>query len=721
MSLAVSPLRFVDVFGFGHIEPSVTGIIRLQDTEPVRSDPVNDLIILSAFRSGTPLAVNRFRTLTALTNYCDPDRTGDQGVALARMSKLGIGEQDMFGAADILTCRIDAATPSIVDVKQADVILGTITTADYGSQTRRARRKIEAGTLPNSKKLTLRDDSAGRVFSRDNLGPALDIRYGANGIGNASTATLTIRRHGGIVSYLDQPSDADKLSVNGQVYEFDNDANVSPGSVLVSIGATANATFTALADAINANAVGVTASIDTGSATVTLAAPDDGLVLNLIVGVTFTVAAAGDAASLRIVLAGDQTDGTTDLTVPLTSQSYKSISQLAAFINNQVGYTAKVHSTANKSMASSGLDVVAGIDVKTATVVLTAYMEAIADFVKHSTRGNYTMTIAVRGIPDNDVDGVGQPTFVYFTGGATPIVTIDDWENALNALDANIEKGGIILADTDDPSIMVMITEFIIEQRSAGKWFRAYCGTQPGLTADEVLEISAALDHSRVRLHSQRCGVFGSDGQITYLDPIFLAAALAGGAAGNRPYQNPLTNKILRFTGIHPEDMFDLLTRESLIDGGVTVVKVEEGLVKVALHVTTSRDPDHRMARIVSEIDTLDNLDSDVRARFLKYRGRWVNGQTNPTVIGEMVQLLGLYTSLGALVAGVDDFGVARGPWKLPDPASVIEAGVLQVFYDVFIGGELNHISIEGGAEYQRLLGSLSGNQVSASTAVPIR
>jgi len=197
---------------------------------------------------------------------------------------------------------------------------------------------------------------------------------------------------------------------------------------------------------------------------------------------------------------------------------------------------------------------------------------------------------------------------------------------------------------------------------------------------------------------------------------------MAGGSAGNRPYVNPLTNKRLRFAGLHEDDSFDLLTRESLLEGGITVVKREEDRIVVALHVTTSHDPDRRMVRIASEIDTVDSIDSDMRAAFLPFRGKWANANIGARVIGVGGGVLNFFAREGATTAGVDETGTARSAWNWGNPPFVIDAGVLKLAYQVFIGGELNHISEHGQAEYQRLVGSLGGGGVAElSTAVPIR
>lgn len=711
-----SPLTFVDVFNQTHIEPSVTGFIKLEESEPIRPDPVSTLIVLSPFRSGKPLQLNPFHRAQDAADYHDPDRTGDQGVALIRAAKDGISEQDMFGAADLLTCRIDPAVPSSVPVNQGALLLGTILTTDYGSHTRRSHKRVDTSpqTIPGGLRLTLGDDNPQRQFQRDNLGPVLNLQYK----GNASVAELSIRLEQAIISYSDNPADGDNLSVNGVVFEFDSDqvSNIA-GSVNVEIDADPDVTFARLASKITENVPGVTAAGNATANTVTAMAPEDGVVVHIGVGLTFMVAGAGAPAHLTVALTNPQ-DGSTDLSIPLASQQYKSLGQLVAFINNQLGYSASVVPTANKALPSAGLDFVSAVDVTTVKT-LTAYVACFEDFVNHGTRGNYQWVgSGAQGKPDLDLSA-GNPIDVRFTGGVSPVLTITDWENALDAVGQGVDTGGILLPDTDDPAIMALVVAFIDEQTSAGKWFRAYFGAQPALDDATYEQIAGSLDHPNARLLIQRPGYFGPLGTIVYQPPIYAAAAVAGAAGGNRPYVNPLTNKRFRFAGIHPDDQYPLDRRESFLDGGISIFKNELGTNRLALCVTTSRDPDKRMARIASEIDTLKELDATIRERFREYRGKWVNNQLMGAVIAEMTAILDAYRELGALVDGVDDFGVDRKAWNLPDPAAEIQAGVLNIHYDVFIGGELNHISEVGNADYQRIRGSIT--TASQSTAVPIQ
>lgn len=53
------------------------------------------------------------------------------------------------------------------------------------------------------------------------------------------------------ITYSGQPTNGQTFTMNGIVYEFSNDASVSPGRIKIDIGASANATYDNLVDAVN--------------------------------------------------------------------------------------------------------------------------------------------------------------------------------------------------------------------------------------------------------------------------------------------------------------------------------------------------------------------------------------------------------------------------------------------------------------------------------------
>lgn len=709
-----NPLVHFDLFNQPRTEPHVSGFVQLDTTEPAQSDPVNDLVILSPFRSGKPGVLVTHRSILSIANLHDPGNNEDQGVALARMAKDAFSDRDVFGAGVIRTLRVDPATNAACLLKASAVDLIRIARNDYGSHTNGPGVTVGAGTHVG-KKITL-NEPLGRIVG-DDLGECLHIQY----VGNGSAATLTIVTAVGVISYSIQPNDADKVTVNGKVFEFDSDTSVAGGSVAVTIGASVDATYANLAAAILANVSGVTVTHDAANNRVTVSGPEVGVVLQETSDTAsgYTIAHLPPAARLRTTLTSPS-DGSQNLDIPLTLSAYKSIDRLASYIGRQLGYTCTVSTYANKFLLSTGLDIVSAVNIKPAPVQLMGLVAAIVDFVNQHTRGLYTATELARSTPDDQT--------VVFSGGTTPTVTAVHWEAALNVLGAGTERGAVVLVDTDDPAIFAMCAAFVEEQRALGKWFRFFFGAQPGLITNGLDTsaydtIAASIDSERCRLAVQRVGIFRADAgnAIEYLHPVFTAAALAGGAAGNRPYVKPLTNKRLRTAGIHPDDSYVLEAREDLLSAGITVLKREEDRVVVVLGVTTSRDPDRRMARIMSEIDTVDMVDAAVRQAFLPLRGQWGSKAIVGRVKGILQRVLQRFVDDGALVAGLSPEGEHIPAFRfVGDPPYTIEAGVVKVNYQIFIGSEINHIDLLGRASYARLVGEISGGVVDLSTPVPL-
>lgn len=706
-----SPIQFQDLFGGRRVEPSVTGLIEVETIEAVRPGIYNDLILLSPFRSGVPQQLKRFRSTATLAAYHDPDRVGDQGVAIARTTKAPFGDLEVFGAADIITLRVDPATPSTAVIRGGSVDLVSIATADHGTHTLRSTCQVAAGTV-TGRKVTLSDGV--RTFVGDNLGSLLSIRYAGAG----SACALTLRQSAATLTYGAQPADSNSVTINGVVFEFESGGGVGSGHVSVDLGLDADEAFSNLAAAININAPGVTAVHDATANTVVCTAPEEGI--RITTDFVATLVLSGAVVSVRTTVTGATGE---DLALPLTLPQYRTIGALAAAIDAHAAYTCTVSSYADRFLDAAGLMPVIEQAIHGANATtLSGHSAAIANWVNTKTRGLFSATALAAGT----ADASQTPAF---SGGDSQPATITDWDAALAVIGSEIELGAILLVNSPDPAVQAAVVTFMAEQRSAGKWFRAFFGAEPGLAtslgeteaANQYMQVAAALDSSRARLVVQRPGVFAVGGTITYLDPIYLAAALAGGAAGNKPYVNPLTNKRLRFAGVHPDDSFDVVTREALLEGGVTVVKKDNDRLVVSLAVTTSRDPDRRMPRIMSEIDTVDMIDADVRLAFLPFRGKWSTLNVEATAITVLTQVLSRYVREGALVAGVDEYGTAVPAYRLGNPAAVINAGIMTLEYQIFIGGELNHISLHGTAEYQRLVGTAPGASVSLSTAVPLR
>jgi hypothetical protein len=707
-----NPLEFFDLFGARHIEPSITGLIELETEEAVNPTLVNQLVIMGPFRGGEPKRLRLFNTISALRTVHDPDNVGDLGVALAAMARAPFADPDVFGAQQIATVRTDKATPGVYVLKTGTTPIGAVRTADYGVQNNSARLAIQH-VASGAVRLTVQTPS-GRQYSAD-LGLALQVQY----VGTAGgSKTVEVVPSNASVTYGAQPADADTLTVNGVTFEFDNNSTVGAGAVRVEIGSSLAATMGNLAAAINAAGIGVTATATpTG---VMLSGPQSGVVVAS-TGTAPTIVRSGKAARVRLAVGG-----TVVADFSLSQPAYNTVGGLMRAVQSVSGWEATLPSSEARFLDSRTLDFTsAPLSAAPSAAVLTAYLGAIRAWLTSSTQGQFTVDVgadvgAFNATDNTDLSYGFKPdvTAGSFSGASTVAGTITDWRDALDVVAAQFERGAILLVNSEDASVITEVASWVEEQRTLGRWFRAYFGAQAGVSQSQVEALVAQIDSPRCRVAVQRLGVVKGS-SIEYLPPVFAAAILAGGASGNRPWVKPLTDKRVRVVSIHPGDNYTVETREALIEAGVTVFRQDEDGVKVALHVTASRDPIRRMPRIASEVDTVDHIDSEMRAAFGRLRGTWAGGNIAAAVFSIGSQVLQQFADAGALIPGRDVSGQRVPPWQWLDPAFTVSAGVLKMDYAVRIGGEINHISQHGRANYARIVAT-AGGPTTLSTTVTL-
>lgn len=111
------------------------------------------------------------------------------------------------------------------------------------------------------------------------------------------------------------------------------------------------------------------------------------------------VGASRSALTLNTTLAGDQGDGSVDLSIPLANKTMK---QICDQIEAQTGYTCSISTPSRSALSATQLDPVASTDVKTAAVVLKRLQKEIEDLINTSDRVQATEDPDVLGgVPDN--------------------------------------------------------------------------------------------------------------------------------------------------------------------------------------------------------------------------------------------------------------------------------------------------------------------------------
>ena len=139
-------------------------------------------------------------------------------------------------------------------------------------------------------------------------------------------------------------------------------------------------------------------------------------------GSTAVVAIAGAsraALTLTTTLAGDESDGSANLSITLANYTMK---QLVDYINLQTGYTATL-ATANKAAkAATELDITASVTIKSAVVTIRRLATEVLELINTSTRVIATEAGIFTGVPDNQSAALtggaqGASTNAFFSAG----------------------------------------------------------------------------------------------------------------------------------------------------------------------------------------------------------------------------------------------------------------------------------------------------------------
>jgi hypothetical protein len=121
--------------------------------------------------------------------------------------------------------------------------------------------------------------------------------------------------------------------------------------------------------------------------------------------------------------------------------------------------------------------------------------------------------------------------------------------------------------------------------------------------------------------------------------------------------------------------------------------------VRIALAVTTSLSQD-RIDRILSESMARDVIEQRIKAYVEPLIPHWAMMDFMPTVKGSVFNALSSLEVDGIISKGIDANGRILPAW-LPVQIS-IQGGIMKIVVHVYIGGEVDHIIINGTISYQR-------------------
>lgn len=323
---------------------------------------------------------------------------------------------------------------------------------------------------------------------------------------------------------------------------------------------------------------------------------------------TAVAAIAGVAQNnkvLTVTLAGDQTDGSADLSINLRDYSLKG---LAAFIDGKVGFSASL--VTNKYAAKSGneLDAVSALDVTSAKSLYRLQYE-ILEILNDSSRISAKLgTAVVEGLPE-------EISSKFLTGGAQGASVNSDFSNGLAqslaetynvALPAISRDAADDIADaefTDSGStydIASVLAALDAHLRLRGdtesrKEAQGMAGVRDEDKADSFVK-AENLGSELVQIAMQDVQVVDAFGSLSWKHPHVQAALFAGIRLGTAVGE-PLTHKRIAAnavghyvdasTGISGGDFNSDLDRNQAIDSGITFTEKAGSINRIVVDNTT--------------------------------------------------------------------------------------------------------------------------------------
>ena len=313
-----------------------------------------------------------------------------------------------------------------------------------------------------------------------------------------------------------------------------------------------------------------------------------------------------NAKSLTTTLAGDQTDGSTNLNIALSSVNIK---ELADLINSQVGYSASLVTTSSASLPGNDLDSVTIADVSVSSNLYRLQREIVDLINQESERIEVELaTVPVEGLPINI-------SSQFLTGGALGASVNSDFSNGLSKSLANIYNvvvpcvsrdasdeiaaGGFTdVASTYTIASVLNATETHLRLRGSvknRKEAQGMGGVREDAKADAFSTISS-LGSELMQLTMQDVLALNEQGTLTWQQPHVLAAIMAGIRLGSAVGE-PLTHKFINaagighavdpVTGIEGGDFNESLDVDEAIENGVLFAEEVAGGFRIVVDNTT--------------------------------------------------------------------------------------------------------------------------------------
>ncbi len=629
----------LDASELADLSPGAVGVVALLGTaeggkplsvDPTYSDASRPEKILQRYRSGNLRTAGQF----AFEPSDDPAVPG--------------------GAQKIVAVKVNPATQSILTLVDDNAVAAVdLASADWGLFTSQTSIEVEAGTN-SGKKYTVTFENQVEVFDDVGVDAVLDVAYapGSNGYTTmtalinatvfkaAATKAVT-----GLSTGFTQPSvgvlnvassSAGDTSQTLTVYGL---AGTTPTKEVLTLNGTSTVTgvqsFSKVTGVkLSAAAAGTVTLKDFGAATVVALSP---AATSAGLSITTNTPAAGVAtvsidtnAAVDVVVRGTDASGaaiaerfdmTTGTTPVVGSQIFGLITQIE-LANVAAARTVTVAITAAQTSHTSftttrrvadrlnGLDgftanslrrnsfLMADADYRTAASILSATVTFYADLFDmiDTLNGRSQFIVATRNaagvLPPANTSGA-----VFLAGGIEGVVTITQWQTAINLLKKR--RVNIIVPLTDDPAVHALLATHLVQRagklRSEANGYVGIGDNDVGASLSTLTSRIVALNTRHISAIVQEAKRFDPDtGEATWYAPYMYAAIAAGMQAGT-PVGEPLTHKRPFVLDVRNHSSFTIEDdADALIDAGAMVSERADGIgVRWIRSITTHLDDDN--------------------------------------------------------------------------------------------------------------------------------
>ncbi len=387
-------------------------------------------------------------------------------------------------------------------------------------------------------------------------------------------------------------------------------------------------------------------------------------------------------ATATVTIANNATTQQMTLSVgPITIDfdTYETIGDLAAYINQQAGYTASV-TPGQENASTKELD---GVTAQSLTGGYTCQSTMYAIINRINRDSNYVSASAVNAA--NDIAIPDNFTTIYMSGGTAGSYTATEWTNALTMLEA--EEVQFISTPDSDSSVHASIKTHCETMSSVtGKKERQFL--VGGAWGDTVATATAAAGV----LNSQ-WGLYAFNG-FTQRDvngdiqnyPAAYTACLLAGMCGAQAINAPLTFKTLNVIAL--EDKLTLSEVEQLIEKGTAPANYNAAEVPHLVRQVNSYQADDLILNEFSMMKEVGFVSRDLRA-YLEERfiGKPGNSLYGGVLRGAVEAKLEQYVDLGVFTRDAD----GRAWWNVQIS---IAGDTVTVDYDAYLTAPVNFIFI---------------------------